>query len=38
MKNLTLQSNPGAKCETRYQSGFQSIGGLILVSFWEPVS
>jgi len=37
MKNLTLQSNPGAKYETRYQSGFQRIGGIYLVSFWEAV-
>lgn len=38
MKNLTFHFNPGAKYETRYQSGFQPNDYFNFVSFWECCS
>ena len=38
MKNLTYDFNPGAKNETRYQSGFQRFVFIYFVSIWETLS
>lgn len=38
MKNLPYDFNPGAKNETRYQSGFQRFVVIWFVSIWESLS